>query len=43
METTEDHEVQDAQEYRIWSEEVEQLQQNANNGEPQENSLIAPS
>ena len=44
METTEGLEVQDAQEDRIWSEEVEQqVQQNANNGEPQENSLIAPS
>ena len=44
METTEDLEVQDAQEDRIWSEEMEQqVQQNANDGEPQENSLIAPS
>ena len=44
METTEDLEVQDAQEDRIWSEEVEQqVQQNVNNGEPQENSLIVPS
>ena len=38
METTEDLEVQDAQEDRFWSEEVEQqVQQNANDGEPQEN------
>ena len=44
METTEDLEVQDAQEDRSWSEEIEQqVQQNANDGEPQENSLIAPS
>ena len=44
METTEDLEVQDAQEDRFWSEEMEQqVQQNANDGEPQENSLIAPS
>ena len=44
METTEDLEVQDAQEDRIWSEEMEQqVQENANDGEPQENSLIAPS
>ena len=42
MEMTEDLQVQDAQEKQIWSEEMEQqVQENANDGEPQENSLIA--
>ena len=44
MEMTEDLQVQDAQEKQIWSEEMEQqVQENANDGEPQENSLITPS
>ena len=41
METTEDLEVQDAQEDRFWNEEMEQqVQQNANDGEPQDESDV---